>query len=62
MLDFGQTHSLLCPFDHPSERLAQGLTQDLPTSLADGHQAHLSPFLRTVVPQLAHESGIRQDD
>src|SRR3954468_2550861 len=61
-LDFGQTLPLLDLFDHPSDRFAQGLAQHGPTGLADGHQACLSPSLHTVVPQLCHQSAVRQED
>src|SRR6185436_15664221 len=54
--------SFLGTLHDPFERFAQGFTQDLPTGLADGRQAHLSPLLRTVVSQLAHQSRVRQDD
>jgi hypothetical protein len=50
-LDFGQTLLLLHLFDHPADRFSQGLAKHGPTGLADGRQACLSPFLRTVVPQ-----------
>ncbi len=61
-LDFGQTLALLDLLDDPSYRFAQGLAEHGATGLADGRQAHLSPFLRTVVPHLPHEGGVRQDD
>ncbi len=61
-LDFGQTLPLLDLLDHPSDGFAQGLTQHGTTGLADGRQACLSPFLRTVVPQLCHQGAIRQED
>src|ERR671928_1478952 len=60
--DFGQTLPLLHLLDHPSDRFAQSLAEDRATGLADGRQACLSPFLRTVVPQLAHQSAVRQED
>ena len=59
--DFGQTLALLNLLDHPSDRFAQGLTQHGTTGLADGRQACLSPFLRTVVPQLGHQGAVRQE-
>jgi hypothetical protein len=62
MLDFGHTEAFVRTLYDPFERLAQGFTEDLPTGLADGHQAYMSPFLRTVVLQLTHQSGVRQDD
>ena len=62
MLDFGHTEAFVSTLHDPFERLAQGFTKDLPTGFADGHQAHPRPFLRTVVLQLTHQSGVRQDD
>src|SRR6266540_17611 len=61
-LDFGQTLPLLNLLNHPGDRLAQGFAQHGTTGLADGRQACLSPFLRTVVPQLCHQGAIRQED
>jgi len=58
VFDCRQTHPFTGPVDHPFERFPE----DLPTGFADGHQARLSPFLRTVVPQLTHQSGVRRDD
>src|SRR5829696_9838006 len=60
-LDFGQTLPLLNLFDHPSDRFPQGLAKHGATGLADGRQACLSPFLRTVVPQLGHQGAVRQE-
>jgi len=62
LLDVGQTHAFLCMFNRPGERLAQGLTSDRATVLADGHQACMSPVEGAVVLQLAHQSGVHQDD
>src|SRR5262249_43416871 len=62
MLDFGHTEAFTGTLHHPFERLAQGFSNHLPTALADGHQAHLSPFLRTVVLHLTHQSAVREDD
>ena len=42
-------------FDHPGERCAQALPEHRPTGFADGRQPMERPFLRTAVPQLAHE-------
>ena len=60
--DLGQTLPLLHLFDHPHDRFAQGLTKHRAAGLADGRQASLSPFLRTVLPQLAHQGAVRQED
>src|SRR5436189_5276716 len=60
-LDIGQTLPLLDLLDHPRNRFAQGLTKHGATGLADGRQACLSPFLRTVVPQLGHQGAVRQE-
>ena len=61
MLDFGQTHPLLSMLDGPSDRLAQYLTSDAATGLADGRQAYVSPFLRTILPQLRHQGPVRPE-
>ena len=53
-LDFGQTLPLLDLLHDPRDGFAQGLTEHGPTGFADGRQACVSPFLRTVLPQLAH--------
>ncbi len=53
---------MLCLFDGPSQGLAQDLTSDAAAGLADGHQANMSPIEGTVMLQVAHEGGIRQDD
>src|ERR671932_2872215 len=60
-LDCGQTLPLLDLFDYPGDRFAQGLAEHRATGLADGRQACLSPFLRTVVPQLRHQGAVRQE-
>src|SRR6266496_4539339 len=60
-LDFGQTLPLLDLLDHPGDRFTQGLAKHRATGLADGRQACLSPFLRTVVPQLRHQGAVRQE-
>src|SRR5215212_4161192 len=60
-LDSGQTLPLLNLLDHPGDRFTQGLAKHRTTGLADGRQAHVSPFLRTVVPQLAHQGAVRQE-
>src|SRR5215216_835748 len=59
--DLGQTLPLLYLFDHPSDRFTQALAKHRATGLADGRQACLSPFLRTVVPQLGHQGAVRQE-
>src|SRR5262247_3425409 len=46
-LDGGQTLPLLHLSDDPGNRLAQGFSHHSATGLADGRQAHMSPFLRT---------------
>src|SRR5262245_36248954 len=51
-------HDLL---NHPGDRFAQGLTKHRSTGFADGRQACMSPFLRTVVLQLTHQSAVRQE-
>jgi hypothetical protein len=48
-------------FNHPCNRLAQGLAEHCATGLADGRQACVSLFLRTVMPQLAHQGAVRQE-
>src|SRR5436853_6618714 len=60
-LDSGQTLPLLGLLNHPSDRFAQGFAEHSATGLADGRQAYVSPFLRTVVPQLGHQSAVRQE-
>src|SRR5262245_44432277 len=60
-LDSGQTLPLLNLLDYPGDRFAQGFAEHGPTGLADGRQACLSPFLRTVVPQLGHQGAVRQE-
>ena len=60
-LDFGQTLALLNLLDHPGDGFAQGLAKHGATGLADGRQACVSPFLRTVVLQLCHQSAVRQE-
>src|SRR6266498_5138619 len=60
-LDFGQTLPLLDLLDHPGDRFAQSLAKHRATGLADGRQACVSPFLRTVVPQLGHQGAVRQE-
>src|SRR5262249_32585047 len=60
-LDIGQTLPLLNLLDYPGDRFAQGFAEHGPTGLADGRQACLSPFLRTVVPQLGHQGAVRQE-
>src|SRR4026208_1582863 len=62
MLNVGQTHASLRLLDGPSQGLAQGFTRDAATGLADGRQANMSPIERTAVLQLAHQSGVHQDD
>src|SRR5262245_48643732 len=62
MLNFTHTEPIACAFDHPFECLGQRFAQHQPTVLANGRQAHLSPVLRTVVLQLTHQSGVRQND
>jgi hypothetical protein len=58
-LDFGQTLPLLNLLHHPGDRFAQGFAEHSATGLADGRQAYVSPFLRTVVPQLADQGAVR---
>src|SRR6266496_5949960 len=60
-LDLGQTLALCDLLDHPSDRFAQGFAEDCPTGLANGRQACVSPFLRTVVLQVTHQSAVRQE-
>src|SRR6266508_2196866 len=60
-LDIGQTLPLLGLLNYPGDRFAQGLAKHGATGLADGRQACLSPFLRTVVPQLGHQGAVRQE-
>src|SRR5215210_3228562 len=60
-LDFGQTLPLLGLLQDPRDGFAQRLAKHGTTGLADGRQAHVSPFLRTVVPQLAHQGAVRQE-
>ena len=48
--DLGQTLPLCDLLDHPGDRFAQGLAEHGATGLADGRQAYMSPFLRTVMP------------
>src|ERR671932_846734 len=60
-LDCGQTLPLLDLFDYPGDRFAQGLAEHRATGLADGRQAYVSPFLRTVLPQLSHQGAVRQE-
>src|SRR5438093_3678088 len=60
--DLRHTLPLLYLFDDPGDRFAQGLAEHGATGLADGRQACLSPFLRTVVPQLGHQGAVRQED
>src|SRR6476661_7197332 len=62
MLNFTHTEPFTCAFDGPFKRFGQGLAEHQPTGLADGRQAYVSPVLRTVVLQLTHQRGIRQDD
>lgn len=59
--DLGQTLALCDLLDHPGDRFAQGFAEDCPTGLADGRQARVSPFLRTVVFQMTHQSAVRQE-
>src|SRR5262245_35667689 len=59
--DLGQTLPLLHLFDYPSDRFTQGLAKHGATGLADGRQACVSPFLRTVLPQLRHQGAVRQE-
>src|SRR5205823_11344173 len=61
-LDFGQTLPLLGLLNYPGDRFAQCLAKHGTTGLADGRQACVSPFLRTVVPQLGHQGAVRQED
>ena len=60
-LDFGQTLALLNLLNHPGDGFPQGLAEHGATGLADGRQACVSPFLRTVVPQLGHQGAVRQE-
>src|SRR3954453_3354204 len=46
----------------PSQRLPEGLTQDRPTGLADGHQRPVRPLIRMALPQLPHQEAVRQHD
>ena len=62
MLNVGQTHAVLRPFDRPRQGVGQGFTRDAATGLADGHQANVSPLKGAVVLQLAHQGGVHQDD
>ena len=62
LLNFGKTEPFPRAVNDPFECFGQRFAEDQPTGFADGRQAHLSPFLRTVVPHLPHESGVRQDD
>ena len=59
--DCGQTLPLCDLLYHPGDRFAQGLAEHGATGLADGRQAYMSPLLRTVVPQLAHQGAVRQE-
>ena len=61
MLDFGHTEPFTRALHDPFERLGQCFTQQQPTGFADGRQAHVSPVLRTVVPQLTHQSTVCQE-
>ena len=54
MLNIGQTHTLLSLLNDPGECLPEGLTCDVTTGLADGHQARVSPIQSAVVLELAH--------
>jgi len=60
-LDGGQTLPLLDLLHDPGDRLTERFSQHGATGLADGRQACVSPFLRTVVPQLAHQGAVRQE-
>ncbi len=46
----------------PTDCRAQTFAQHRSTRLADGRQLAKSPFLRTVLPKLAHEQTVRQHD
>src|SRR5215211_2195246 len=60
-LNGGQTLALLhLPYD-PGDCLTERFSQHGATGLADGRQAYASPFLRTVLPQLAHQSAVRHE-
>src|SRR3954468_21143901 len=60
-LDCGQTLPILHLFDYPGDGFPQRLAEHGATGLADGRQACVSPFLRTVMPQLRHQSAVRQE-
>src|SRR6266511_1038084 len=60
-LDVGQTLPLLHLPNDPGDRLTERFPQHRATGLADGRQAYASPFLRTVMPQLAHRGAVRQE-
>ena len=48
--------------DRPADRGAQRFSQHCSTGFADGRQPTKSPFLRTTLPELAHEQTVRQQD
>src|SRR5512147_1057517 len=48
--------------DRPGERRSKGFLHHRSTGFADGHQPVECPFLRTTLPQLAHEQAVRQHD
>src|SRR4029453_3258881 len=60
-LDVGQTLPKLDLLNYPGDRFAQGFAEHSAAGLADSRQACLSPFLRTVMPQLAHQGAGGQE-
>ena len=59
--DLRHTLPLIHLFNDPGDGFAQGRAEHSATGLADGRQAYMSPLLRTVVPQLAHQGAVRQE-
>lgn len=49
-------------FDGPGKGLAKDFTHDGTTGLADGHQVCVSLLESTVVLEVAHQRGVRQDN
>ena len=48
--------------DSPIKSRSHGLSRYRTTGFADGHQLTVSPFFRTVLPELGHEQSVRQHD
>ena len=61
-LDLWHGPALQRPLHGPTQGLPQRLAQHRSTGLADGHQAGLSPLLRTGLLQLDHDATVRQED